>query len=220
MTGARRCRGAGSGHSGPLLVGLTGPIGCGKSTVAQMFAARGAVVIDADQLTREVTDVGEPALAAIAERFGPGVIRADGSLDRAALGRRVFADAGEMRALEAIVHPAVRPRILAALEAAAASGARLVVLEAIRLVEGGYVDLVDEVWLVTCDPAVQRARLAARGLDPAETERRIATQAGLLERVAPVAARVIDTTGTLDVTEAAVDRALAAALAAHGAAGG
>lgn len=215
MTGARP-----GARSGPVRVGLTGPIGCGKSTVAAMLAARGAVVIDADRLAREVTDPGEPALAAIAERFGRGVVRADGSLDRAALGRRVFADAGQLRALEAIVHPAVRPRILAALEAAAASDCGLVVLEAIRLVEGGYVDLVDEVWLVTCDPAVQRARLAARGLDRAEAERRIAAQAGLLERVAPVAARVIDTTGVLDRTEAAVDRALAAALAARGGAGG
>ncbi len=217
MTGPRAGRG---GQGGPVRIGLTGPIGCGKSTVGAMLAARGAAVVDADRLARDVSAPGEPALAAIAERFGRGVIRADGSLDRAALGRRVFADAGELRALEAIVHPAVRPRILAALEAAAASGARFIVLEAIRLVEGGYVDLVDEVWLVTCDPAVQRARLADRGLDPAEAERRIAAQAGLLERVTPVATRVIDTTGALDRTEAAVDRALAAALAAHGAADG
>lgn len=217
MSGPRT--GAG-GRSGPVRIGLTGPIGCGKSTVAEMLAARGAAVVDADRLARDVTVPGQPALAAIAERFGPGVIQADGSLDRAALGRRVFADAGELRALEAIVHPAVRPRILEALAAATASGVPVVVLEAIRLVEGGYADLVDEVWLVTCDPRVQRQRLAGRGLDPAEAERRIAAQAGLLERVGPVAARVFDTSGTLDATEAAVDRALAAALAVRGAPGG
>lgn len=213
-------RAGGGGPGAAVRIGLTGPIGCGKSTVAEMLAARGAAVVDADRLARDVTVPGEPALAAIAERFGSGVIQADGSLDRAALGRRVFADAGELRALEAIVHPAVRPRILEALAAATASGVPVVVLEAIRLVEGGYADLVDEVWLVTCDPRVQRQRLAGRGLDPAEAERRIAAQAGLLERVGPVAARVIDTSGTLDATEAAVDRALADALAVRGAPGG
>jgi dephospho-CoA kinase len=181
-----------------------------------MLAARGAAVMDADVLTHDVTGPGQPAVAAIVERFGPDILAADGSLDRTALGRRVFADDGELRALEAIVHPAVRPRILAALEAAGSSGASAVVLEAIRLVEGGYADLVDEVWLVTCDLAAQRARLAGRGLDPADAEGRIAAQAGLAERVATVATRVIRTDGSLTDTEWIVDRALQAALAAHG----
>ena len=209
-----------AGTTVPVRIGLTGPIGCGKSTVAAMLAAHGATVIDADALARDLTEPGERALTAIVERFGPDILAADGSLDRAALGRRVFADSVELRALEAIVHPAVRPRILAALEAAAASSARAVVLEAIRLVEGGYADLLDEVWLVTCGPATQRARLAGRGLEPAEAERRIAAQAGLVERVAPVAARVIDTDGSLADTERAVDLAFRAALAALGAPGG
>jgi dephospho-CoA kinase len=204
----------------PVRIGLTGPIGCGKSTVAAMLGARGAMVIDADALARAVTEPGEPALTAIVERFGPDILTADGALDRAALGRRVFADSVELRALEAIVHPAVRPRILTALDAAAACGARAVVLEAIRLVEGGYVDLLDEVWLVTCGPATQRARLAGRGLDPAEADRRIAAQAGLVERVASVAARVIDTDDSLADTERAVDIAFRAALAAPGSPGG
>jgi dephospho-CoA kinase len=204
----------------PVGIGLTGPIGCGKSTVGAMLGARGATVIDADAVVRAVTEPGEPALAAIVDRFGPGILAADGALDRAALGRRVFADSAELRALEAIVHPAVRPRIRAALAAAAASGARAVVLEAIGLVEGGYADLLDEVWLVTCGPATQRARLAGRGLDPAEAERRIAAQAGLVERVASVAARVIDTDGSLADTERAVDIAFHAALAGHGSPGG
>ena len=197
----------------PLRIGLTGPIGCGKSTVARMLAAREALLIDADTLARAVTEPGEPALPAIAQRFGHELLRADGSLDRAALGRIVFADPDALRDLEGIVHPAVRPRILAALAAADRTQARVVVVEAIRLVDGGYVDLVDEVWLVTCPPEVQRARLAARGLDPAEAERRTAAQTDLLARAAAQANRRIETGGTLRDTETAVEEALAAALA-------
>ena len=193
-------------------IGLTGPIGCGKSTVAARLAEHGAVVIDADRLAREVTEPGEPTLAAIVARFGPGVLAPDGRLDRAALGRLVFDDPAELRALEAITHPAIRPRLLAALDAADRSRAPAVVLEAIRLVEGGYVDLLDEVWLIVCDPADQRTRLAARGLSDDEIERRIASQAGLVDRVCPVATRVLDLSGGLDSTFAAVDAALRSAL--------
>lgn len=199
---------------GPVRIGLSGPIGCGKSTVAAMLAARGATVLDADLLAREVTRPGQPALAAIVGRFGPGVLRADGTLDRAGLGRRVFADPGELRALEAITHPAVRDRILAALAATDTTDAPAVVLEAIRIVEGGWIEHLDEVWLVTCKPETQWARLAARGLDAADASTRIATQAGLADRVGSVANRTIRTDGTPAETEAAVDRAFAAAKAA------
>ena len=95
-------------------IGLTGPIGCGKSTVAGWLGERGAVVVDADAVARQVTEQADVAAAVVA-RFGPDVRRADGSIDRAALGRVVFADPVALRALEAIVHPAVRPRILAAI---------------------------------------------------------------------------------------------------------
>jgi dephospho-CoA kinase len=201
---------------GPLRIGLTGPIGCGKSTVARRLRRHGAVVIDADRLAREVTAPGEPTLAAIVDRFGPDVLTADGSLDRPALGRRVFDDPVELRALEAITHPAIRPKVMAAFEAAAGTDAPAVVLEAIRLVEGGYTDVLDEVWLVVCDPGEQRVRLERRGLTPAEIEQRIERQAGLVERAAPVAARTIDTTGRRTETEAKVDAAIAAALAGAG----
>ena len=105
-------------------------------------------------------------------------------------------------------HPSGDPAagLLAALDAAAGTGAPAVVLEAIRLVEGGYVDLLDEVWLVACDPAAQRARLADRGLAPAEAERRIARQAGLVERVRPIATRTLDTSGDLGRDLEAADR--------------
>ena len=99
-------------------VGITGPIGCGKSTVAALVGEQGVVVIDADRIAHEVTGPDEPATAAIFERFGDDVRAADGALDLAALGRIVFGDLAALRDLEAIVHPAVRPRIVAAVRAA------------------------------------------------------------------------------------------------------
>lgn len=199
---------------GPLRIGLTGPIGCGKSTVAGLLARRGATVIDADRLAREVTEPGEPALGAIADRFGSELIGADGRLDRSALGRIVFGDPTALASLEAIVHPAVRPRILAAFEVAGATSAPAVILEAIRLVDGGYTDLVDEIWLIQCSPDTQRERLAARGTDPEDTGRRIAAQAGLVARAGAVATRVVVTDGSLEATTQAVDEAFDAALGA------
>ena len=210
---------AGSSRHGPLRIGLTGAIGCGKSTVAAYLASRGAVVIDADRLARDVTGPGEPALTAIAARFGGDVIDADGRLDRAALGRVVFGDPAALAALEAIVHPAVRPRILAALEAADLSDATAVVLEAIRLVDGGYVDIVDEVWVVECAGSSQRERLTGRGVTAEDAERRIEAQADLVARAHDAATRIIATDGSLDAMRATVDAALTAAMAARGSGG-
>jgi dephospho-CoA kinase len=199
-----------------LTIGITGPIGCGKSTVARWLAARGVTVVDADALARQVTEPGQPALAAIVERFGAGVRREDGSLDRQRLAEIVFADPAELAALEAIVHPAVRPRIIAAIDGAEADGARAVAVEAIRLVEGGLADLCDEVWLIVCDPAEQRARLAARGMAAADAEQRIAAQEGIRERLRPHAGRVVDTSGPPSAAEARVDAAWREALARTG----
>ena len=178
-------------------IGLTGPIGCGKSTVAGWLAERGAIVIDADAVARDVAAPGEPAHDAILAVFGDGV-RTDGrSLDRAALARVVFADPEALARLEAIVHPVVRQRILAAIAAAEADGAPGVAIEAIKLVEGGLAEICDEVWLVTCEPPIQRERVIDRGMSPADADRRIAAQAGLVERVRPRATRVIDTSGPI-----------------------
>ena len=197
----------------PFRLGLTGPIGCGKSTVAHWLGERrGVVVIDADQVARDVVEPGEPALDAVIARFGEGFRRAEGSLDRPALGRLVFADEAALRALEAIVHPAVRPRILAAIEDARQEGAVAVVIEAIKLVEGGLAATCDEVWLVTCDRAVQGERLVGRGTAPADAATRMDAQSGF-DAIAGIANRVIDTSGAAEVTRDAVERAFDAALA-------
>ena len=196
-------------------IGLTGPIGCGKSTVARWLGERpGVVIIDADRVAHEVLDPGEPAFDAVVARFGQNLLRADGALDRAALGRIVFADPEALRDLEAIVHPAVPPRILASIAAAEEAGEPAVVVEAIKLVEGGLAELCDEVWLVTCDPAVQRARLLGRGSPAEDALQRIAAQGDVVGRIGPVATRTIDTSGDPIETRHRVEAALDAALAA------
>ena len=195
-----------------LVIGLTGPIGCGKSTVAGWLAALGATIIDADLVAREVVEPGEPALAQVLDTFGPAVALADGSLDRAALGRIVFTDPDALFRLEAIVHPAVRPRILARIADATRERAPAVVIEAIKLIEGGLAALCDEVWLVVCDLAVQRARLIDRGADAADAEARITAQADLRERLMPSATRVIDTSGSPEEARLAVVAEYEAAL--------
>jgi len=201
----------------PLTIGLTGPIGCGKSTVAGWLSERGAVAIDADEVARDVTGPGEPAVAAIHERFGDAVMASDGGLDRAALARIVFADSVALGDLEAIVHPAVRVRLLARLADARRSGAPVVVIEAIKLVEGGLAALCDEVWVVDCSPAVQRARLRDRGTTAEDAERRIAAQGDdLAERLALGATRVVRTDGPPADARSCVHATLDEAIAAHG----
>jgi dephospho-CoA kinase len=178
----------------PLRIGLTGPIGCGKSTVAHWLGERpGVIVIDADTVAREVLAAGSIEVEAVYARFGEHLRLSEGQLDRAALGRIVFADPDALRDLEAIVHPAVRPRILEKLDAADAAGATAVVIEAIKLVEGGLAEFCDEVWLVTCAPDVQLERLVGRGSAPDDAGKRIAAQGDLTARLRPSATHVLDT---------------------------
>jgi dephospho-CoA kinase len=197
-------------------IGLTGPIGCGKTTVAGWLAARGAATIDADAVARSVSTPGEAVHDAILARFGSAVAAADGTLDRAALARLAFGDERALTDLEAIVHPAVRARIVAALEEADRQGVGAVVVEAIKLVEGGLAELCDEVWLVTCSPESQRERLADRGMDPADADRRIAAQGGLAAAAQPRATHVLVTDGDPAAAEAAAESAFREALARAG----
>ncbi|HYO43253.1 MAG TPA: dephospho-CoA kinase [Candidatus Limnocylindrales bacterium] len=191
---------------------MTGPIGCGKSQVARWLGELGAVVVDADRVARDVTAPGSTLHETILVRFGPAVAAGDGTVDRAALGRLVFADPAALRTLEALVHPAVRPRILGAIADADAAGAPALAIEAIKLVEGGLAALCDEVWLMTCDPAVQRERLIARGTPAPDAEQRVAAQAGMTVRLRPSATLVIDTSGgaaeTRELVVMAFERAL------------
>lgn len=204
----------------PPLIGLTGPIGCGKSTVGRMLSGLGGHVIDADELAREVTGPGEPALAAIRQRFGDAVFTANGRLDRTAMAALVFNDPYAMADLEAVVHPAVRQRIEIELAEAAAVGVPFVAIEAIKLVEGGLADRCDEVWLIDCSPSAQRRHLIARGTDPADAEQRIRSQGeGLSARLESAlegrtAHRRLSTDGSLARLHTDVEVALMAVLQA------
>jgi dephospho-CoA kinase len=196
-------------------IGLTGPMGCGKSTVAHWLAAHaGVAIVDADAEARLALAPGTPEVAAVYARFGDSVRGPGDELDRAALGRIVFEDATALRDLEAIVHPAVRPRILEVIGRAEAAGARAVVIEAIKLVEGGLADLCDEVWLVTCDPTTQLERLQGRGADEADARARVTAQGDIRDRLAGRATRTLDTSSGADEVRAAAESMLEAALAA------
>ena len=197
------------------LIGLIGPIGCGKSTVAGWLAARGAAVIDADDLTREIMAPGTPVADAIVARCGAEYRRPDGSLDRAALGRLVFADPVRLGELESIVHPAVADLLEGSIRTADSRGPAAIVLEAIKLVEAGHAPWCDEVWLIICAPETQLARLTGRGMDEPDARQRIAAQAASLALWRAAATRTIRTDGPRDAVERAVEAALQEAVARH-----
>jgi dephospho-CoA kinase len=186
-----------------LLVGLTGGIATGKSTVADLFRCLGAVVIDADQLARDVVAPGEPALAQIAREFGPDVLQADGRLDRQRLGAIVFGNAERRRRLEAITHPAIRTRFQARLQALADERFDgLVLFDAPVMVETGGHRLMDRLVVVVTDEATQLARLMARdGIERDEALRKIRSQMPVEEK-AKLADHVIDNSGDRAATEA------------------
>jgi dephospho-CoA kinase len=197
------------------VVGLTGGIGTGKSTVARMLAALGAEVIDADAIVHQLQAPGTPLLARIVEAFGPEMLRPDGALDRERLGRLVFADPAARARLEALVHPAVGAEMVRRLEAARAAGVPLVVLDIPLLLEGRArakaaggasrprtaSDLVAEVIVVYAPASAQIARQVARdGASPAHAAERVRAQLSIEEKRA-LADHVVDNSGTLADTE-------------------
>ena len=196
-----------------LLVGLTGGLATGKSTVSDVLRALGCVVLDADVLAREVVQPGELALAAITREFGPEVLQADGTLDRKRLGAVVFADPARRKRLEAITHPAIRDRFRARLAELQGQGFEgIVVWDAPVMIEsGGYRD-VDRLIVVITDEATQRTRALARDGDRADAERKIASQMPLADK-ARLADHVVDNSGDRAATEARTREVHAALLA-------
>jgi dephospho-CoA kinase len=177
-----------------LLVGLTGGIGAGKSTVADLLAERGAVIVDADEVARAVVEPGKPALAKLVDRFGADILDADGRLDRTALAKHAFLDDESRRDLEAITHPAINEEF--GQRVAAAPSDAIVVLDVPLLVESpqarkrGYQIVI----VVEAPRDVRLARLEARGVDRADAEARMAAQAGDDER-RTIATYVLDNSG-------------------------
>jgi len=188
-----------------LRLGLTGGIGSGKSTVARMLAERGAVIIDADAISRELVEPGEPALDRLVEEFGTGILREDGSLNRGALARVAFDDAAAAARLNQIMHPAIREESERRIADAVRRGATVVVYDMPLLVETGQQEVVDRVIVVDVPEAVQIQRaVGSRGLDEADVRRRIALQASREERLG-CADGVIDNSGDVAETERQVE---------------
>ncbi|NEK84390.1 dephospho-CoA kinase [Blastococcus saxobsidens] len=176
-----------------LRIGLTGGIGSGKSTVSALLAERGAVVVDADRIAREVLAPGTPGLAAVVTEFGPEVVTPDGSLDRAALAAIVFSDDAARRRLDGLVHPLVRRRTAELV--AAAPDDSVVVNDVPLLVETGQAGSYDLVLVVEADVETRITRLVGRGLTEADARARIAAQATDEQRRA-AADVVLDNSGT------------------------
>lgn len=194
------------------LYGLTGGIASGKSTVSRMFRELGAHVLDADVIAREVVEPGTPGLAAVAARF-PEVLGPEGRLDRVKLGARVFADATERAALNAIVHPLVREAFLHKVQALAEQGVERILYDVPLLIETGLHTSMDGVVLVWVPRPVQKARLMGRdGLDEAAAEARLAAQLPL-DGKRQHATWIVDNSGELSSTRAQVEQVWQAMLA-------
>ena len=187
------------------VIGLTGGIACGKSTVAEMFRDLGVVCIDADALAREVVAKGTPGLAAIVDAFGEEILHPDGTLHREALGERVFGDKAARKRLEAITHPAIGMLGAQRISEALAGETPYVLYEAAVLIESGAHRLYPELVVVRASPAVQRERLMARDArDAASADARIASQMPVEEKV-KLATYVIDNDGSVEETRAQVE---------------
>jgi len=181
------------------VIGLTGGIASGKSTVGQMLKDLGAAVIDADELARQVVEPGEPALAEIAQRF-PGVLTPEGRLNRPLLGEKIFGAESERLALNAIVHPRIHQRFQEKIRALAASGVDLAVYDAALLIENKLHEKLNGLIVVLVPPEIQVSRLVARsGISNEEAERRVAAQLPLVEK-ARYATWIVDNSNDLRST--------------------
>ncbi|WJH34668.1 dephospho-CoA kinase [Paenibacillus aurantius] len=188
-------------------IGLTGGIACGKSTVSQMLVRRGAVLIDADRIAREVVLPGSAGLALVAERFGQAVLDGDGSLNRRKLGEIVFKDEAARKDLEGILHPLIRQEMWSRMSRYEQEDpSRLVVVDIPLLYESGLQEQVQEVMVVYIPRELQKERLMKRdGLGSEEADRRLNAQLSIEDKKA-LADYVIDNSGTQEDTERQVDR--------------
>lgn len=183
-----------------MILGVTGGIACGKSTVTEFFRAEGAAIVSADALAREIVRSGSPVLAQLVAYFGAEILRTDGELDRPLLAARIFADPGARAELDRITHPAIAALAEERLDALRRQGVPLIVYEAPLLFEAGAEQRVDAVLVVAASEEAQLARLADRdGLAVADARARIAAQLPLAVKVAR-ADYVIDNSGTLAST--------------------
>ena len=191
-----------------IMIGLTGGIGAGKSTVAAMLAEHGAVVIDADRVAHESYQPASQGYDLIVARFGHDVVAADGSIDRQSLGGRVFNNPKALADLNAIIHPLVRKEVAGRVAAALEDDPQaVIVIEAALMTETGWSGGAGTLWVVVADPPVARGRLIdQRGMDPQEVKLRMATQLSNQER-RRVADRVIENNGTVIDLEAEVEAA-------------
>jgi len=200
-----------------LVVGLTGGIATGKSTVAAMFVARRAAIVDADRIAHALQEPGQSCRRQIVDAFGPEILDGTGRIDRRRLGARVFADASARQCLEAIMHPAIRQACESEIRAAEASGRRICIVDAAQILEAGGRDRVHKIVVVTAPDDVQVDRLVrTRGLTPAEARQRLSSQWTSAAKAA-LADFVIDNGGDLASTEEQVAQVYAALEVAAGA---
>jgi dephospho-CoA kinase len=183
------------------LIGLTGGIACGKSTVSSMFKELGAVVIDADKVARHVVEPGQKALDLIAAQFGGSILNSDGTLNRKALGRVVFKDMDRLKALNSIIHPEIKRVIIEEVDQIKKSNqSNVVIIDAPVLLESGMDEMVDEVWLVYVDPEIQVERLINRdNISLSEACIRIKSQMPVEDKIKK-SDRIIDNSKGLEYT--------------------
>ncbi len=184
-----------------LVIGLTGGIASGKTVVSAMFTQLGAHVIDVDKIARQIVVPHKPAWNEIVEHFGRHILLPDESINRKLLGQIVFNDSDERAVLEDITHPRIEERVLAELKKSASAGRDIVVVDAPLLIEAGWCDLVDKVWLVYVDEKTQLTRLMQRnGLSREEALKRIRAQMSFEQKI-KYADFIIDNNGDVAHTE-------------------